>query len=91
MKTSSPNKRRTFKVLVQLLLLAALAAACHKIDNVKKPDRLIPEKKLVLILTETSLADGLLTLPQVKDQFTNKDSLSVYKEIIGKYNRSYYV
>lgn len=84
MKNSSAFKVFKIKVVAAILLSLAIVS-CHEVTRVKKPDKMIPDKTLVSILTETTIADGLLTLPDVKDKFTDRDSLSVYAKIVKRY------
>jgi hypothetical protein len=53
----------------------------------EKPDRsgLIPEKDLILILTEIHIADGLLENPRIQNWVLSVDSISTYHYIAEKY------
>jgi hypothetical protein len=47
--------------------------------------RLIPSSDLVNVLTELYVADGLLAYPPIRAQFSAKDSISNYTDIISKH------
>ena len=85
MKSNGERKNLISIFLIAVILFSFLSVSCHEVTELKRPDTLIPEKTMVAILTETTLADGLLTIPEVRDQFTNKDSLSVYARIVKRY------
>lgn len=88
MKSSLIVKHMIILPLV-VILLSLFTYSCHEVTKIKRPATLIPDKTMVAIITETSLADGLLTIPEVKDQFTNKDSLSVYARIVKRHGYSW--
>jgi len=76
----------TERIIIVLILL--LSFSCASESDLARPDNLIPEKKLTAILTEAYLADGLLSLPTIRDKYLTKDSLDLYKQIIEKYGYS---
>ncbi len=71
-----------------LLLLVAFLFLMFTISCLKEnygrpvPKRMIPEKDFVLILKDLYLTDGLLTVPEIRDEFPGKDSIAAYNDII---------
>jgi hypothetical protein len=72
-----------FKICCVIIIMTFISCSCGK----KKTSRnqLIPSKDLVSILTDLYLADGLLTYPPLRQQFSTRDSLSNYIDIIEKH------
>ena len=66
------------KIALILLITVTFLCSC----NFRNNQRRIPEKDLVKVLTELYIADGLLTFPSVKNQFSLKDSTTNYIDII---------
>jgi hypothetical protein len=68
--------------LLILIVISLILGSCT--GNKNKPDgkNLIPEKALVAILTDVYLADGLLSLPEIRSKFAGNDSISTYISII---------
>lgn len=48
----------------------------------KKVENTIPEKDFVSILTDSYLADGLLTVPSIREKFSKRDSVTNYMDIV---------
>jgi hypothetical protein len=74
--------RFTFLILVLFFLVA-----CSCSGRRSKLDRrhLIPEKKLTALITDVYISDGLLSLPNIRNLFSNMDSTSCYIEVIKKH------
>lgn len=66
------------------VIVVLLSASCSDKDNSK----LIPEKTLSAILTEVHLADGLLTVYEVRNKFAGRDTASNYIDIIESHGYS---
>jgi len=49
---------------------------------------LIPKKELVSILTDIHIADGLLTVPRIRNLYSSLDSTSIYFPIFEKHGYS---
>jgi len=77
-----------FRVYLFALLPALLITGCYEANDIEKPEKLIPDKALVSIISETSVADGILGVQNIRDLFFNKDSLYVYTGIINRYGYS---
>jgi hypothetical protein len=59
--------------------------SCSGNKDKKKQEKIIPTKDLITILTELYIADGLLAYPPVRAQFSAKDSIINYIEIIERH------
>ena len=70
-----------------LVLFAFLVAAgsCTGRKNKAEHKDIVPEKDLISILTEVHIADGLLSIPEVRYKFTKGDTLESYIDIFEKY------
>jgi len=71
--------------LLILILFSLTAGSCSSRKNKLERSNLIPEKKLVSILTDIYIADGLLILPKIHNLLYSLDSLSTYYQIIEKH------
>jgi hypothetical protein len=71
-------------ILVIFVFLVA-AASCSGRRNKAEHKDIIPEKDLTSILTEVHIADGLLSIPEIKYKFTKGDTLESYIDIFEKY------
>lgn len=80
------NRTEKFKkkLIPAAFFILIMAGACHNNSGIEKGN-LIPEKALISILTDVYLADGLLSLNQINDMFTSRDSVTNYIEIIESY------
>jgi len=76
--------RKSAMTVASLILVVLLASCSHSSVNVRRKDT-IPPEKMVNILTEMYLADGLLSQPSIKNMFETKDSNLNYVDIIGSY------
>jgi len=72
-------------VLSVILAFSIVAGSCTGRKNKAVHKDIIPEKDLISILTDVHLADGLLSIPEIKHKFYRGDSLSSYIEIIEQY------
>jgi hypothetical protein len=68
-------------ILVIFVFLVA-AASCSGRRNKAEHKDIIPEKDLTSILTEVHIADGLLSIPEIKYKFTKGDTLESYIDIL---------
>jgi hypothetical protein len=75
-----------------LLFVAAIAmlTACGP-ENADKPPRkmLIPEDKLVAILTDSYLTSGMLDVPGIRETWGQRDSILNYIDVIESYGYTY--
>ena len=78
--------RKTVPVITLLLLL--FAAGCSSDSKNRKPDPFIKQEKMAGILTDLYLADGLLNIPSVREDFFMKDTIEAYMEILQGYGYS---
>ncbi len=71
------------RYIIYLLLLSSLTAGSCS-ERKDKPDKrsLIPEEKLVPILTDIYLTDGLLMVPDLRNLASSHDSLFMYNQAI---------
>jgi hypothetical protein len=75
--------------IIHLLILFSLAAgSCSGSKDKLDKSKLIPEEKLVPILTEIYLTDGLLLTPTIRNWASSLDSLSLYYQTIENHGYS---
>ena len=74
--------------LLIMILFSLIAGSCSSRKNKLDHNDLIPEKELVSILTDVHIADGLLSLPNIRYWFSSLDSLKAYNNIIEKHGYS---
>ncbi|MGA1977519.1 MAG: DUF4296 domain-containing protein [Bacteroidales bacterium] len=84
------EKHVTLWVRIILIVLAVLiiAPGCRH-GNKSGGKGLIPEKDFIAILKDSYLADGILSLPQMRDLYLVKDSVSNYIDIIKNHGYTY--
>ncbi|HKK41970.1 MAG TPA: DUF4296 domain-containing protein [Bacteroidales bacterium] len=73
-----------FKLFTFILLLVT-TASCSSRKNKLDRSSLIPEQDMISIIKDIYLANGLLNLPDVHHWYVPPDSLSTYRDVIGKY------
>jgi hypothetical protein len=72
-------------IILVLIAFSAAAGSCSGRKNKAEHKDIIPEKDLTSILTEVHIADGLLSIPEIRYKFTKGDTLESYINIIEKY------
>lgn len=72
-------------IFIILIAFSVVAASCSGRRNKAEHKDIIPEKDLTSILTEVHIADGLLSIPEIKYKFTKGDTLESYIDIFEKY------
>ncbi|MCX6332795.1 MAG: DUF4296 domain-containing protein [Bacteroidia bacterium] len=75
-------------VLVTVLILLAAPSCVKPLDRIEH-GKLIPEKTFVSILSDIYIANGLLSLPEIRYEFGGRDSVLNYIDIIKSYGYSY--
>jgi hypothetical protein len=74
-------KGRIYQLLLIMLIFLSLVYSCNnKVDK----NKLIPVKDLVDVLTELYIADGLLAYPPIRMQFSAKDTIANYLDILKR-------
>jgi len=77
------------RYIIPVLVACLLAtASCTGRKSGAGHKGIIPEKDLTSILAEVYLADGLITIPEIRYKFTEGDSLDTYIDIIERYGYS---
>jgi hypothetical protein len=71
--------------LLILILFSLITGSCSSRKNKLDRKGMIPEQDLTSIIKDIYIANGLLSLPEVHALYIPPDSLSTYKEVIGKY------
>jgi hypothetical protein len=61
------------------------AVSCLKITRERKFENLIPDKDFESILYELHLTNGLMSLPEMRNRYTNQDTTGLYVKIIEGY------
>ncbi len=75
------NRFKFFTIILLLVITASCSSRKNKLDR----SGLIPEKDMISIIKDIYLANGLLNLPSVHYWYVPTDSLSTYRDVIGKY------
>ncbi|MBA4322735.1 MAG: hypothetical protein C0408_07955 [Odoribacter sp.] len=73
---------RCNQFVLGVLILITLLCSCNNRNNKIK---LIPVKDLVEVITELYVADGLLAFPPLRAQFSTKDTIANYLDIIQRH------
>jgi hypothetical protein len=71
--------------LLIIIIVSLLGISCSRRKIKLDSKELIPEKELILILKDVYIADGLLSLPNIRAKYSNLDSLTTYISIIEKH------
>jgi hypothetical protein len=74
--------------IVLIMCTLAVAACVNPKDKIPHDD-LIPEKTFTSILGDIYLANGMLTVPDVRRQFASRDSVLNFIDIIESYGYTY--
>ncbi len=87
MKNRTDSKYFPFSLLflVAILFLMFASSCFEKSLGRPVPKKVIPEKDFISILKDLYLTDGLLTVPTIRDEFPEKDSIAAYNDIITNY------
>jgi hypothetical protein len=72
-------------VMISFILILFVSFGCHD----KSKQDLIPEKAFTSILADAYLADGLLSMSSIRDNFSKKDTTSCYIDIAKSYGYTY--
>ena len=67
---------------ITILLFSFIISSCTKNNESWKRVKLIPEKDLVSVLTDVYIADGLLTVPDIRMKYGETDSTQNYIDVI---------
>jgi hypothetical protein len=88
-KKSSGSAFIMHKIALAAILILMAASACINRKDKTDHGKLVPEKTFVSILTDIYIANGLLSLPEIRYQFSGRDSVLNYMDIIESYGYSY--
>jgi hypothetical protein len=77
-------------VLTITAIALCILAACNS-SHIRKPERtsLVPENKLVEILTDTYLTSGMLDVQEIRETWGQRDSILNYIDVIKKHGYTY--
>jgi hypothetical protein len=75
---------RTYYISV-LVIFILITSSCGRNDQRIKRRDIVPNRDVISILTDLYIADGLLALPLVYNQFSRKDSVDNYIDIIKRH------
>lgn len=75
-------------ILITVILFSILATACTGRKKKADSKNLIPEKELIALLTDVHIADGLLSLPEIRRLYYDRDSILNYIDIFEKHGYS---
>lgn len=85
-RRSFPSAQRTISLLV--IILTLISSSCVKRKTSIKKSEAIPQEKLVTLLTDLYITDGLLSYPRIKHRFLEKDSILNYIDVIHAHGYS---
>jgi hypothetical protein len=88
-KTASIIRAFSKKVVLSVILILILAPSCVNPKDKARHDGLIPEKAFASILTDIYIANGLLTLPDIRRNFGERDSVQNFIDVIEGHGYSY--
>ena len=71
--------------ILTLTIISIISGSCSSRKSKAEHKNIIPEKKLISILTDFHIADGLLALPKIRYMYSESDTLGPYIDIIEKY------
>ncbi len=74
--------------IVALCTLLILSCSCSSRRSKAGHKDIIPERDLIMILTDVHLADGLLNVGETRKLYSSDDDLSIYREIFEGYGYS---
>lgn len=79
-------KRGNKYIILLACLLVAVALSCNKTrrSGINKSD-VIPEDEMVGILSDLYITDGLLNYPPLRSEFSEKDSIETYLDVIHEH------
>ncbi len=78
--------KKIIRYILLILYLATVLTACNKTNRsgIDRSD-VVPENDMVAILTDLYIAEGLLNYPPVRSDFSSKDSIENYIDVIVKH------
>lgn len=88
MKLSGSAIKMHKLALAGVIILIITQSCINPRDKVEH-GKLIPEETFVSILTDIYIANGLLSLPEIRYQFSGRDSVLNYIDIVESYGFSY--
>ena len=74
--------------IIILTLLFLFLYSCTQSEQKIQKSELIPAKDLVPVLTDLHLADGLLSMSEIRNYYKDMDSLGQYSNILESYGYS---
>ena len=74
--------------IIILTLLFLFLYSCTQPEQKFQKSELIPAKDLVPVLTDLHLADGLLSMSEIRNYYKDMDSLGQYSNILESYGYS---
>jgi len=77
------------KLVLAGVIFLIMAQSCINPRDKVEHGKLIPEEKFVSILTDIYVANGLLSLPEIRYQFSGRDSVLNYIDIVESHGYSY--
>ncbi len=85
MRKEFNNKTTCRRLIITVLCISLIALSCSTRKNKAESSDLIPEKDLVAIITDVYMADGLLSIPSLRDTYSELDSVTAYNQIIERH------
>jgi hypothetical protein len=72
-------------IIPVLMLVTMISGSCSGRKKQAEHKNIIPKNELVSILTDLYIADGLLSHPNIRYMYIDRDSIATYMEVIEKY------
>jgi hypothetical protein len=77
------------KLALAVVIILIMTQSCINPRDKVEHGKLIPEEAFVSILTDIYVANGLLSLPEIRNQFSGRDSVLNYIDIVKSYGYKY--
>ena len=71
-----------------LIIVIILFSSCNSNNENKIPDGIIPESKMITIITDLHLTDATLNIKHISKRSNNKEIAKYYKSVLKKYGYS---
>lgn len=77
------------KLALAGVVLLLITQSCINPRDKVEHGKIIPEEKFISILTDIYIANGLFSLPEIRNQFSGRDSVLNYIDIVESYGYKY--
>jgi hypothetical protein len=77
--------KKNFKKILIILVISLAGLSCSSRKSDIDRSNIVPRDKLIEMITDLYLTDGLMVQPRVRDWYTLSDTLGAYKDVIESY------